>query len=208
MTTTRTEPEPEIADHTTTFSRDDYHGPRTQHIETDGGTVSITVGLTTNPGIQVTTVTYTADEGWRAEHADDGVIRFVRTVDAAKPAGWQQQDLLTFPNTREFTNADHPGLVVIVQTAVCHDPGTGRSRLGLATNYLDTEHTSDPLYNVHRSKVVHTAVDVPLPCEVEADRALAEFDPGTLTWDGGYDVPGQNDGWLTERWPENLLDRN
>lgn len=47
---------PEVYLTHTTFSREDYHGPRGLRITTDGGSVTLTVGLSGEDGTPVTTV--------------------------------------------------------------------------------------------------------------------------------------------------------
>ena len=201
-------------DQTVGFSREDYHGPRTLHIKTDGGTVNITVGLTTTPDVPVTTVTHSPDEGWHTEH-DDGVIRFARdTAPEANAPGagtWQETQLLARTDTREFTTGADRELIIVVQSALCHDANTGESRVGLATYYLWCEYTSDPLGSLRRAEVVYAAVDVPVPCDVEAAWVLSEFDPATLTWDGSNSpgaAQGRSGDWILDHWPHNLLDRD
>lgn len=200
-------------DQTVGFSGEDYQGPRTLNVKTDGGTVSITVGLITTLSVPVTTVTHSPDEGWHVEH-DDGVIRFARdTPEAATPGtgAWQDTPLLPRTDTREFiTDADRE-LVIVVQSALCHDAGTGESRVGLATYYLWCEYPSDPLGSLRRGEVVYAQVDVPVPCDVEAAMVLTEFDPAGLAWGGGESpaaVQPAGSDWIADHWPESLLDRD
>jgi hypothetical protein len=140
----------------------------------------------------------------------------VNTPPAAEPESprpaeiWTEGDILTWSDTREFTHPDsdqhgHPR-VVVVQTAVCHDPASGASKVGLLTHYIACDTVDDPLFSYHTATVTYQAVEVPLPCEVEAARALAEFDPASLRWLDMSDLdtvpPSDADAWVSLHWSD------
>lgn len=126
---------------------------------------------------------------------------------------WAAADIFTWSDTREFTEAathatgETTGLarVIVVQTALCHDPATGTSMVGLSTYYISCDTADDPLFSNRTTYITTEAVEVGLPCEVEAARVLADVDPATLTWKDGtepdVDDCSARDEWVARHWP-------
>lgn len=149
----------------------------------------------------------------RAEVARLRTLRPDKNADASSVGGghgWVPNHVLGWSSTRAFTNPTAPSepgdqRVIVAQTAVCNDPTTGANRVGLALHYIHCEYASDPIATRRHITTTYQTVDVPVPCEVEAARVLAEFDPAILVWGGEGDPPRSEDprtDWIEAHWPD------
>ncbi|EWM19632.1 hypothetical protein [Kutzneria sp. 744] len=124
------------------------------------------------------------------------------TATIAEPASWievpeiNDDDIRVFQYALDLTMPLHR--VIAVQTALCHDIHTGHSTVGLALYRARCYDIDNPIESHDLLTITYHPMPVPLPCQIEATRVLAEFDPTPLRWKQRRPT----DRWVTNHWPQ------